>query len=910
MTTGQPIRLPSDRNKYDNEFMENLRLQIKLNDQNLQANRLYLSTGQLPPSTQMADTRTTAEKLADIEGLKRSIVEDLSPIAETSFAYAIIEGVLNSPLNVNNTLFIYLAQNAPVFAQQLSKKYKFGISGDANDVAIIVNFLEDAYSQTSDKFQNIKNFINSSTNINNNASLQDLLIKEFSDWSFKLDEIQRKAPIKFALTIQESDNIRRIKEIISTIRFYLPTSQQMETILKENSYFNMDIQRQQELNLTGFPNIDPNAGNPRRQDVIRGMIECTRTLPSIPRVKTLINIINKSIQQGSLQSLNDGIRNLTDLFQDWIIPANGILTPVQQDVRDFRQMFLAPLAAETNERNRVAEINTIQTINAERNARDQALKAQRVYVINPNDDPVNVNQIVGQVQQGQLAQQAPLQNQQNPNQGPIQQPNIGQIQQPQSGQVLQAPNPTFNNITQGSSSNTPQDIQDVLVDHFNNIQMMENRGDLTNAEKLQLENEMRTAFRNAILNPFTTANSLNKNLDDVGRNFMAGRRNKSSSSSSSSSTSSTILTPSSSSSSSSLPSTILIPPNSPSSSSDFPKVYTPTNNPLAISQVRDKYYTEVENLERSGQITSEEVNKIKKFINKDYDNAVKKHIPSDEYDDTLSEKINKIKQLLNKNGGKSNKKKTEESSGISISPAPDVMQSRDYFIGHKVANMTPEEVKTLYKHLFITDPGEKLPRTVEMQNELITQLQSIPEDQYDPRTKQGIYYGIGGLGITKKPKKGRGISSDYRDFGINKINHKKLNDGILTIRRKSNVNIPDMPSKRISRKLQKIITHISGGGVPDFNDINNLDDSEKDYLHKLISKSNLNDRLSVPAPSKDQEEKDYHQFEVMKGEIMSGNDSKELIKKFKALILKLSKQKVLPVTEVNELLHDLLALGY
>jgi hypothetical protein len=42
MTTGQPIKVPSDRNKYNNEFMENLRLQIKLNDQNLQANRLFL----------------------------------------------------------------------------------------------------------------------------------------------------------------------------------------------------------------------------------------------------------------------------------------------------------------------------------------------------------------------------------------------------------------------------------------------------------------------------------------------------------------------------------------------------------------------------------------------------------------------------------------------------------------------------------------------------------------------------------------------------------------------------------------------------------------------------------------------------------------------------------------------------
>jgi hypothetical protein len=157
---------------------------------------------------------------------------------------------------------------------------------------------------------------------------------------------------------------------------------------------------------------------------------------------------------------------------------------------------------------------------------------------------------------------------------------------------------------------------------------------------------------------------------------------------------------------------------------------------------------------------------------------------------------------------------------------------------------------------------------------------------------------------------GKGIRSDYREFGINKINHKKLDDGILTIRRQSNINIPDMPSKKISQKLQKIIKHISGGGIPEHNDIQSLEDGEKDYLHKLISKSNLQDRLSVPAPSKDQEEKDFHQFEVMKGEIMSGNDSKELVKNFKVLLLKLSKQNVLPKTEVNELMTDLLSLGY
>jgi hypothetical protein len=202
MTTGQPIRYPSDRNKYNNEFNEALQLQINLNQTNLEANRLYKETGQLPASTQMMDTRSNEEKLMDIHSLKQSIISDLRPIAEPMFASSVIQGVIDSPLNINNSLFRYLAQNASVFAQTLSKKYKFGIAGDANDVAIMVQFLEDAYNKTKNTFQSIKGYINSNTNEGNKTrsnilsandtdnliiELKDILIKEDSS-GFKIKE--------------------------------------------------------------------------------------------------------------------------------------------------------------------------------------------------------------------------------------------------------------------------------------------------------------------------------------------------------------------------------------------------------------------------------------------------------------------------------------------------------------------------------------------------------------------------------------------------------------------------------------------------------------------------------------------------------------------------------------------------
>ena len=78
----------------------------------------------------------------------------------------------------------------------------------------------------------------------------------------------------------------------------------------------------------------------------------------------------------------------------------------------------------------------------------------------------------------------------------------------------------------------------------------------------------------------------------------------------------------------------------------------------------------------------------------------------------------------------------------------------------------------------------------------------------------------------------------------------------------------------------------------------------------MSKQADILDKFSIPAPSKDQEEKEIHEYEVMRGEIMSGNDNKELIKKFKLLIIKLSRRGALPKKEVSDILSELIELGY
>jgi len=152
--------------------------------------------------------------------------------------------------------------------------------------------------------------------------------------------------------------------------------------------------------------------------------------------------------------------------------------------------------------------------------------------------------------------------------------------------------------------------------------------------------------------------------------------------------------------------------------------------------------------------------------------------------------------------------------------------------------------------------------------------------------------------------------ANYISFGKYAINTRKLNDDIVSIRHKTGGNIMGHPSRKVSPNLAKVFRKIIGNGLPDFEDLSNLSQDERQYLYDVSKKADIVSKLNIPAPSRDQQDKDNHSFEVMKGELLSGNDSVEMVKKFKLLMLKMSKSGTLPKAQVNELLTDLAELGY
>ena len=167
--------------------------------------------------------------------------------------------------------------------------------------------------------------------------------------------------------------------------------------------------------------------------------------------------------------------------------------------------------------------------------------------------------------------------------------------------------------------------------------------------------------------------------------------------------------------------------------------------------------------------------------------------------------------------------------------------------------------------------------------------------------------------ITERIDKTKGIKQGCTQipFGKYIINKNKLDKDIFYILdAKKGYCVKGYPQKKISSELSSVVKSIIGGSVPKFEDLQNLDNDDKEYLHKVAGKAGVLDKLSIPAPSKDKTEKDIHQFEVMKGEILAGNDSTELIKKFKLLLLRLSKNGSIPKRETVEIMEDLISLGY
>jgi hypothetical protein len=149
----------------------------------------------------------------------------------------------------------------------------------------------------------------------------------------------------------------------------------------------------------------------------------------------------------------------------------------------------------------------------------------------------------------------------------------------------------------------------------------------------------------------------------------------------------------------------------------------------------------------------------------------------------------------------------------------------------------------------------------------------------------------------------------YKQLGRYLINHHKLNDGVLMVKTPSGSGVKELPTEAISSKLAETMKHISYGQTPPLDLYEELNADDKEKLHHIVRHSRA-EGIKVPNPSKNTQEADMNRFQILKGEIIAGNDSKEVAREFKVLLMKLMREGRVPRRQGNEILEDMLRFGH
>ena len=149
----------------------------------------------------------------------------------------------------------------------------------------------------------------------------------------------------------------------------------------------------------------------------------------------------------------------------------------------------------------------------------------------------------------------------------------------------------------------------------------------------------------------------------------------------------------------------------------------------------------------------------------------------------------------------------------------------------------------------------------------------------------------------------------YAQLGKFFINEERLiNDSVLMLRNKDG-KPTTFPSVRITVKLAKIIKKLIKQVSPDFEEINNLTEEDKLTLHKILRVTKLAGSGIAIDPIKSKDDKELENFDILKGQLVAGNNNPKLVKEFKTKLLAYMEAGRIPKKQGLEILQELVGRG-
>lgn len=245
------------------------------------------------------------------------------------------------------------------------------------------------------------------------------------------------------------------------------------------------------------------------------------------------------------------------------------------------------------------------------------------------------------------------------------------------------------------------------------------------------------------------------------------------------------------------------------------------------------------------------------------------------------------------------------------------------------------EVEALEKELNELTEEELMKRA----NEVYTKIGGKPENpSYNLKSRQQtfnaksnkkhkliayiIYHLTGQVIQNLKTKggriyKGRGIESakdKYYEFGNYLIHVPQLEKGFLALKYPSEGPVKEFPKAVISSDFSTLLYEIINTKKFNTKEYDMLEDNEKELFDRLITfaKISRNDIENMTKHRKitdKQRDIDVKRFNILKGEIVAGNDNPNVIKEIKALLIKLHNEKVIGKADFNRIMQNLVYLS-
>ena len=144
-------------------------------------------------------------------------------------------------------------------------------------------------------------------------------------------------------------------------------------------------------------------------------------------------------------------------------------------------------------------------------------------------------------------------------------------------------------------------------------------------------------------------------------------------------------------------------------------------------------------------------------------------------------------------------------------------------------------------------------------------------------------------------------SPNHFQFGKYYISIPRLKKNILSVRTENKSTIL---SSMITDEVKHLLLDFKDTGKFGIGKYSNFKNNNKEIMDRLLKSSGMDDRLSIRIENTDLNEL-LERYELLRGGVLQGNDSAEVRKELKHVVLKLVQLGKLPMKQSHQLLLEL-----